>query len=186
MAAAKDKLLAAVKDTGIEILDFVWFGGECTFNNAKKLEQLEAVRQADMIFAVGGGKAIDTCKLVSIDFEKPYFSFPTIASNCAPTSAVSIVYNEDGTFCKFVHFLEPAKHVFINTEIIANAPKEYLWAGIGDTYAKYYEVSISARGEKLEHFKAMGVQLSRMCMEAMVEHGAQALKDNEQEWHLMR
>ena len=90
MAAAKDKLLAAVKDTGIEILDFVWFGGECTFNNAKKLEQLEAVRQADMIFAVGGGKAIDTCKLVSIDFEKPYFSFPTIASNCAPTSAVSI------------------------------------------------------------------------------------------------
>ena len=26
-----------------------------------------------------------------------------------------------------------AKHVFINTEIIANAPKEYLWAGIGDT-----------------------------------------------------
>lgn len=75
MAAAKDKLLAAVKDTGIEILDFVWFGGECTFNNAKKLEQLEAVRQADMIFAVGGGKAIDTCKLVSIDFEKPYFSF---------------------------------------------------------------------------------------------------------------
>lgn len=180
MAAAKDKLLAAVKDTGIEILDFVWFGGECTFNNAKKLEQLEAVRQADMIFAVGGGKAIDTCKLVSIDFEKPYFSFPTIASNCAPTSTVSIVYNEDGTFCKFVHFLEPAKHVFINTEIIANAPKEYLWAGIGDTYAKYYEVSISARGEKLEHFKAMGVQLSRMCMEAMVEHGAQALKDNEQ------
>ena len=133
-----------------------------------------------MIFAVGGGKAIDTCKLVSIDFEKPYFSFPTIASNCAPTSAVSIVYNEDGTFCKFVHFLEPANHVFINTEIIANAPKEYLWAGIGDTYAKYYEVSISARGEKLEHFKAMGVQLSRMCMEAMVEHGAQALKDNEQ------
>ena len=154
MAAAKDKLLAAVKDTGIEILDFVWFGGECTFNNAKKLEQLEAVRQADMIFAVGGGKAIDTCKLVSIDFEKPYFSFPTIASNCAPTSAVSIVYNEDGTFCKFVHFLEPAKHVFINTEIIANAPKEYLWAGIGDSYAK--------------------------CMEARGEHGAQALKDNEQ------
>lgn len=180
MAAAKEKLLCAVKDTGIEIVDFVWFGGECTFENAEALEQLEAVQQADVIFAVGGGKAIDTCKLVSIALEKPYFSFPTIASNCAPTSAVSIVYNEDGTFCKFVHFLEPAKHIFIDTEIIANAPKEYLWAGIGDTYAKYYEVSISARGEKLEHYKAMGVQLSRMCMEAMLEHGAQALKDNEQ------
>ena len=94
MAAAKEKLLCAVKDTGIEIVDFVWFGGECTFENAEALEQLEAVQQADVIFAVGGGKAIDTCKLVSIALEKPYFSFPTIASNCAPTSAVYITKTE--------------------------------------------------------------------------------------------
>lgn len=73
MAAAKEKLLCAVEDTGIEIVDFVWFGGECTFENAEALEQLEAVQQADVIFAVGGGKAIDTCKLVSIALEKPYF-----------------------------------------------------------------------------------------------------------------
>ena len=177
---AEKKLREVLKNSSFEILGSFWYGGEAAYENVEKLKEKKEILEADMIFAVGGGKAIDTCKLVSIDFEKPYFSFPTIASNCAPTSAVSIVYNEDGTFCKFVHFLEPAKHVFINTEIIANAPKEYLWAGIGDTYAKYYEVSISARGEKLEHFKAMGVQLSRMCMEAMVEHGAQALKDNEQ------
>ena len=123
----KAMLLCAVEDTGIEIVDFVWFGGECTFENAEALEQLEAVQQADVIFAVGGGKAIDTCKLVSIALEKPYFSFPTIASNCAPTSAVSIVYNEDGTFCKFVHFLEPAKHIFIDTEIIARIFMGWNW-----------------------------------------------------------
>lgn len=179
MAAAGDKLRASVAASDIEILDFIPFGKECTFATAAQLEALETVRSADMIFAVGGGKAVDTCKLVSIDLKKPYFSFPTIASNCAASSALSIVYNEDGSFCDFVHFLESAKHVFIDTEIIANAPKEYLWAGIGDTYAKYYEVSVSAKGEKLEHYMALGVNMSRMCMEPLVEYGAQALKDNE-------
>ena len=131
-----------------------------------------------MIFAVGGGKAIDTAKLVSLSMKKPYFSFPTIASNCAAASSLSIVYNEDGTFREFVHFLESARHVFIDTDIIARAPKEYLFAGIGDTYAKYYEVSVSARGESLSHYKALGVHMSRMCMETLLAHGEQALKDN--------
>ena len=179
MNASREKLLNAVEDTEITILDFVHFGKECTFEAAGRLEAVEAVKEADMIFAVGGGKAIDTAKLVSIDLKKPYFAFPTIASNCAAASAVSIVYKEDGSFADFVHFLEAAKHVFIDTDIIARAPREYLWAGIGDTYAKYYEVSISARGESLPHYMAMGVNMSRMCMETLVEHGAQALCDNE-------
>lgn len=178
MAAAKEKILNAVAGSDVKILGFIPFGKECTFETAKSLEMMEAVREADMIFAVGGGKAVDTCKLISIHLNKPYFSFPTIASNCAASSAVSIVYNGDGSFCEFVHFLESAKHVFIDTDIIARAPKEYLWAGIGDTYAKYYEVSVSARGEELEHYMALGVNMSRMCMETLVTYGERALKDN--------
>lgn len=179
MAAAKDKLLDAIKESGIKILDFVWFGRECTEEGAQHLMMNEAVREADMIFAVGGGKAIDTCKLVSIGSGKPYFSFPTIASNCAAASSLSIVYHEDGSFSKFVHFLHSAVHIFIDTDIIARAPREFLWAGIGDTYAKYYEVDISAKGEHLPHYKALGVHLSRMCMEPLVEFGKKALEDND-------
>lgn len=181
MAAAKEKLLAAVAGSDLCITDFIWFGKDCTYAAAKELEALSAVQEADMIFAVGGGKAVDTCKLVSMDLGKPYFSFPTIASNCAAASALSIVYNEDGSFCDFVHFLESAKHIFIDTDIIAKAPVEYLWAGIGDTYAKYYEVSVSAKGEQLSHYMAMGVNLSRMCMESLLQHGEQALRANEQQ-----
>ncbi|MGI6014062.1 MAG: iron-containing alcohol dehydrogenase family protein [Oscillospiraceae bacterium] len=180
MAAAKEKLLAAVAQSDLTITDFLWFGKDCTYSSARALEQLQAVQEADMIFAVGGGKAVDTCKLVSLDLGKPYFSFPTIASNCAAASSLSIVYREDGSFCDFVHLLESAKHIFIDTEIIAQAPVQYLWAGIGDTYAKYYEVSVSAKGERLSHYKAMGVNLSQMCMESLLQHGEQALKDNEQ------
>lgn len=40
-------------------------------------------------------------------------------------------------------------HAFIDTELISKAPAQYMWAGIGDTYAKYYEATISSRGEQL-------------------------------------
>lgn len=43
-------------------------------------------------------------------------------------------------------FVRPAMHAFIDTEIIAKAPAQYMWAGIGDTYAKYYEATISSVG----------------------------------------
>ena len=178
MAAAHDKLLAAVDGSEIAISGFFHFGTECTFSAAHALEAEPAIQNADMIFAVGGGKAVDTAKLVALDLNKPFLTFPTIASNCAASSALAIVYNEDGSFCDFVHFLQSAKHVFLDTDIMAQAPIRFLWAGIGDTYAKFYEVSISARGERLEQFRAAGVTLCRMCLYTMREHGAQALEAN--------
>ena len=178
MAAAKEKLLSAVEGSPLSIKAFLWYGEEASYEAGAVLEADPAVREADMIFCVGGGKAIDTAKLVALHTEKPFFTFPTIASNCASASSVAIIYNPDGSFREFVHYLQTTRHVFIDTDIIAHAPWEYLWAGIGDTCAKYYEVSISARGEKLPHYLALGVHMSRMCMEPLVEYGEKALKDN--------
>ena len=179
MNAAREKLLKATEGSEISICAFLRYGEDCTYEAAEALVKNSAVLEADMIFAVGGGKAVDTAKLAALKLEKPYFSFPTIASNCAAASSLAIVYHEDGTFRDFVHFLETARHVFIDTDIIAKAPRQYLWAGIGDTYAKYYEVSVSARGEQLEHYKSMGTALSRMCMEPLVLYGEKALADND-------
>ena len=53
-----------------------------------------------------------------------------------------------------------------------------MWAGIGDTYAKYYEATISSRGEQLEHFTSLGVALSVMCRNPLLEYGAKALEDH--------
>ena len=178
MAAAREKLLAATEGSPVHITSFVLYGTDATYEAADALCALSEVREADMIFAVGGGKAVDTSKLAALRLKKPFFTFPTIASNCAAASSLAIVYNTDGTFRDFVHYLDTTRHVFIDTEIIAQAPWEYLWAGIGDTYAKYYEVNLSARGEQLPYYLAMGVHMSRMCMETLIEHGVQALSDN--------
>ena len=56
-----------------------------------------------------------------------------------------------------------------------------MWAGIGATYAKYFEATVSSRGERLSHYVGLGVTISSMCLTPLLEYGAQALRDNEQQ-----
>jgi len=178
LSAAFDKISKNAADGGLDIIGKEIYGTDCTYEAVERLAALPAFKEADMVFAVGGGKAIDTCKCLCIECEKPVFTFPTIASNCAACTSVSIMYHEDGTFFKPHFFTHPAAHAFIDTQIIAAAPYRYLWAGIGDTYAKNYEAEISSRGEKLPHYTEVGVGFSKMCLTPMLEYGRQALEDN--------
>lgn len=38
----------------------------------------------------GGGKAIDTCKVLAHSTNRPFFTFPTIASTCASCTSLGI------------------------------------------------------------------------------------------------
>lgn len=108
---------------------------------------------------------------------KPVFTFPTIASTCAATTAVSILYHADGTFLAPDFHKAPPVHAFILPSVIAAAPRRYIWAGMGDTYAKYFEAEMSSRGEALVHYHALGVNVSRMCLDPLLTYGAQAMAD---------
>lgn len=135
------------------------------------------VAEADMIFAVGGGKAIDTCKVLSQETHRPFFTFPTIASTCASCTSLGIVYHPDGSLREYSFSKIPPNHIFINTQVIADAPDIYLWAGMGDTMAKHYECTISSRNDIPAHSDAMGIALSSMCAVPIMRWGRQALED---------
>ncbi len=154
------------------------YGGEASEENITALAAAKEVQAADMIFAVGGGKALDTCKALAQQMDKPVFAFPTIASTCAATTAVSILYHPDGSFSCPCFLKQPPMHTFIDTSVLAAAPARYMWAGMGDTYAKYYESTVSARGEILSHYHALGIATARMCVDPILCWGAQALEDN--------
>lgn len=178
LEAALDRIRAEVEKTKLEIIGTELYGSDCTYAAVERLRAMKLYQEADMVFGVGGGKALDTVKCLCIEDDKPVFAFPTIASNCAGCTSVSIMYNDDGTFLKPHFFVRPVMHTFIDTEIIAKAPVCYMWAGIGDTYAKYYEAMISSRDERLEHFTALGAAVSVMCRDPLLQYGQKAYEDH--------
>ena len=98
LSKAYGPLQEALAGTGFKLSEPVWYGGNSTYENVAMLESQPAVQEADVIFAVGGGRAVDTCKAVAEHLDKPLFTFPTIASNCAACTAIGVFYNADDTF----------------------------------------------------------------------------------------
>lgn len=175
---AEKKLREILKNSSFEILGSFWYGGEAAYENVEKLKEKKEILEADMIFAVGGGKALDTCKVLSSQLDKALFNFPTIASTCAATTCVCAMYNENGSFKDLYWRKRSAEHVFIDTEIIAQAPTKYLWAGIGDTLAKGYEPEFSARGRELDNKNLTGITLSSLCSAPLIKYGKKALESS--------
>lgn len=177
LCAGKERLEEKLSGSDLEIVDTVLYGHDCTYENIDKWAAYAADIKADMIFGMGGGKAIDTAKGVAARLGLPVFTFPTIAATCAATTALSVVYKEDGSFDSFYFYDKPAAHCFIDLSIIAKAPAHFLQAGMGDTIGKFFECHFSARGDKLEHSSALGREISNMCYAPLLEYGVQALKD---------
>lgn len=175
LAAAEEKIRRAVEGSDIEITGAYWYGGEASVENIAMLQP--QVAQADMLFALGGGKAIDTVKVLAHMTHRPFFTFPTIASTCASCTSLGILYHPDGSLREYSFSKIPPNHIFIDPQIIADAPVKYLWAGMGDTMAKHFECTTSSRGDVPSHSDAMGIALSSMCAEPILRWGQKAMED---------
>lgn len=175
-AAVKENLLKALSDKYFEIKKYQ---GECTYEHADEIYKSSLENDFDLVLGVGGGKAIDTAKIVAWKMKKDIFIVPTIASTCAGTSALSVVYNSDSTFKEFCFYDAPPKKIFIDLETIKNSPSKYIWAGMGDTLAKFYEVRIKHeymiyKNLPVNFPSAMGVKLSSLCRDLILENGEKA------------
>ena len=98
LGAAGQLLRDAIAESCLEIVDTVFFRADCTYAEIDRLADHARACKADMIFGMGGGKALDTAKGAAYRLGLPVFTFPTIAAPCAATTALSVVYREDGSF----------------------------------------------------------------------------------------
>lgn len=180
--ASSEKLVReALTMTNITILDSLIYGTRATQANIDRLVNTPQVQEADVILAFGGGQALDTCKMVAHHLAKPLITIPTIASTCAAGTAISVIYKEDHSL-DYYGFPTPALHLFINTTVIANAPEQYLWAGIGDGISKGPEVTRAVkegqkRGASLPHAAQLGLAVAQSSLCAFYQYGQEAMSD---------
>ena len=97
LAKAGPALRAGFAKAGMTVTAWAVYGKDATNAAVERVLANDGVKTADVIFGVGGGRAVDTVKAAADILKKPFFTCPTVASNCAPVSAISVIYNEDGS-----------------------------------------------------------------------------------------
>jgi glycerol dehydrogenase len=133
----------------------------------------------DALIAVGGGKCVDTGKSVAYRLGVPLIVVPTLASNDAPCSALSVVYTPEGVSSDVEFFPENPAMVVVDTAVVAAAADRYLVAGMGDAMATWYEArataanpnGIAAIGGRPT---LTGTALGKLCAETLYRQGVAA------------
>ncbi|MGM0502808.1 MAG: glycerol dehydrogenase, partial [Bacillota bacterium] len=115
------------------------FGGEISEAEIERITKLAGKKDFDVVLGIGGGKTLDTTKAVGNNIGAKIVVVPTAASTDAPTSALSVVYTEEGVHSHEIFFDSNPDLVLVDTEIVVKAPIKLLIAGIGDALATYFE-----------------------------------------------
>ena len=149
---------------------------DATMNKCKK---------SDVVIGIGGGKTIDVAKMIAKQMNARLIVCPTIASCDAPTSAMSILYSDEGEMNEIViHHYHPDL-VLVDTAVIINAPVQFLTAGIGDALSTYYEgLSNERKGhpnyiwcDSEEGMSSLSARaIAKACMETLYHDGLIALE----------
>ena len=186
--------LAATLDAGFAAagkkLQYVILDGEVTKKGIQKIVAEKKDAKCDGVIGIGGGKVLDTAKAVAYYLKLPICIVPTIASNDAPTSSLSVIYREDGAFDDVLFYEKSPDVVLIDTSIIVQAPARLLVAGMGDALATYFEartcvdayrdnflgtaeggMSGGSRGSKAT---VTAMAIAELCYRILLEDGVQA------------
>ena len=162
---------------GISQAEFA-FGGEASDSEIDRLASFCLDNDFGIIMASGGGKVIDTVKAAAEDSGAAAVVVPTAASNDAPCSALSVIYNDDGTFNRLRPLKRNPDLVLVDTAIIARAPVRFLVAGIGDALATWFEADACHKSGAINlpggHITLTGLAIARLCYDTLIEFSLEA------------
>ena len=133
----------------------------------KKAEK--AAAGMDFLVGVGGGRVIDTAKIVSYNLDLQFISVPTAASHDGIASSRASVPTVEGHASLDA---QPPIAIVADTGIIASAPHRLLAAGCADVISNYtaildWELAHRVKGEPMSEY---AIALSKMTAEILVKN----------------
>jgi len=171
--AAGEALHSTLEAAGIRYTSY-HFSGYVTLKKARAIA--DAYAGVDLIIGVGGGRVLDTAKLVGSYLEVPIVTVPTIAATCAAWAAVSIIYDDEGRFQGgFFNTIGP-QLILADTRILFDAPRRYLYAGIVDSLAKWYEIYPYDKVEGASTFLQTMIKVADQLRNILTEKTASAIE----------
>jgi glycerol dehydrogenase len=154
------------------------FQGECSLSNIQATTAAAQAFNAKLIIVAGGGKAIDTARATAADLNLPIVVCPTVVATDAPTSALSVIYSDQGVFEKCRFYKRNPDLVLVDTQVIANAPVRLFISGIGDALSTWFEAKACATSGK-PHSRGgtsslAALTLAKLCYDTILADGTAA------------
>ena len=156
-------------------IKFVWhISKDNQFSSLKKIQMDVKKDHSDIIAGIGGGRSVDTAKMVAFNLDIPFVSVPTAASH-------------DGIASPFVSIKSDKPHsivasaplgVFVDIDIIKKAPLRLLASGCGDLVANISAVKDwkLGRDKTGEYYGRYSANLAIMSAEIVMEQSSQYAK----------
>ncbi len=155
--------------------NYISYSPDCSEASLERLRDAAEQHQADVIIGIGGGKALDTAKLIAFQTHLPIVTVPASAATCAAWTALSNVYTDTGAFSYDVALAQCPELLILDYDLVATAPQRTLVAGIGDALAKWYEASISS-GASSQTMIIAAVQQARVLRDILFQKSVEALE----------
>ena len=156
-------------------IKFAWhISKDNQFSSLKKIQMDVKKDHSDIIAGIGGGRSVDTAKMVAFNLDIPFVSVPTAASH-------------DGIASPFVSIKSDKPHsivasaplgVFVDIDIIKKAPSRLLASGCGDLVANISAVKDwkLGRDKTGEYYGRYSANLAIMSAEIVMEQSSQYAK----------
>ena len=151
LMVAEDKIWDKVKSRAADSLDKAgveWkhfsFSGWCCPGQYENAASMGREFGAQAVIGIGGGRAVDTAKIVSDKIGVRSITVPTSAATCAASAWLSVHYTDEGHFQEQFNYwtkLSPFA-ILLDMDVVAlDCPPRCNAAGMIDAMAKYPEIS---------------------------------------------
>lgn len=159
------------------------YHGECSYAEADRLQKIVEEEGLDFILGVGGGKMSDLSLLLSAQTGVPFGLVPTLASNCAPWTALSVMYKENGiSEGKSEHQNFNSDFVITDPHLIITTPKRLFIAGLADTIVKWYESDLVTSQKEViaSPMVRLAREAAKICRDDILNNYEEAIHDLEE------
>ncbi|MFS6938369.1 glycerol dehydrogenase [Neisseria animaloris] len=175
---AKTETRPSLEEHGLKAI-FSVFGGESSDEEIERQKTEFGTGNCEFVVGIGGGKTLDTAKAVAYYQKVPVVIFPTLASTDAPCTALTVIYNPDGSFNRYLFLPNNPDAVLADTKLLAAEPARFFAAGVGDGLATYFEARTCyvANGINLVLMQPSltGLGIAKMCYETIRDYAPQAM-----------